>query len=198
MTLTVDDGIRIWVDDVLLLDEFTNAVVDGNSPSVFIVPTASSLIAGQLVSIKIEYREDAGSATLVLGWSSPSQPYEIIPVYRMFPNVVEITGSPFNVIPTGRKPTLVQNVSLSIASWNQLYCNFTTPVDDGGSEIVSYHVEWYDASTTSGPFEIQAISISENVIGGTFRLMSPGSIPYPYDIPYDVSASDLNFILEIL
>ena len=88
MTLIVDDGIRIWVDDVLLLDEFTNAVVDGNSPSVFIVPTASSLIAGQLVSIKIEYREDAGSATLVLGWSSPSQPYEIIPVYRMFPNVV--------------------------------------------------------------------------------------------------------------
>ena len=197
-SMTVDDGVRIWVDDVLLLDAFNNSVDSSNGPSTFVVSSADSLIAGQLVPIKIEYREDAGEATIILSWSSTSQPTEVIPTYRMFPSTVEIVGSPFQITPTGRKPTPVQDVVLSIASWNQLYCNFTTPEDDGGSEIVSYTVEWYDASADHTPLEVQSIKMSTNVVGGTFTITSPGGFEYPYDVPYDVDAATMEYIIERL
>jgi hypothetical protein len=55
--ITVDDGARIWIDDILLMDEFNNTVADGASPAIFNVSTIQPLHANQLVSIKIEYRE---------------------------------------------------------------------------------------------------------------------------------------------
>ena len=90
--------------------------------------------------MKIEYRENAGPAAFTLGWSSPSQPYEVVPSYRMFPSVQPIAGSPFAVTPTGRKPMDVQGLNLTVASWNSLAVSFNAPADDGGSDVVSYQV----------------------------------------------------------
>jgi hypothetical protein len=197
LSITVNDGARLWIDDIMIIDEYENEVGDGESSSVFTALTPSSLIANQLVSVKIEYRENAGAAAFTLAWSSASQPYEIIPTYRMFPSAKEIAASPFTISPTGRKPTQVTNVSLSVAAYDQLYCNFTAPLDDGGSSIVSYTVQWYDASNTVTR-DVQSIKISNDVSGGTFSLISPGGITYSYAVPYDVSADDLKTILERL
>lgn len=82
MSITVNDGARLYIDDVLIIDEYENEVMDGESASVFTASTPSSLITNQLVSVKIEYRENAGAAGFTLAWSSDSQPYEIIPTYR--------------------------------------------------------------------------------------------------------------------
>lgn len=57
IAITVDDGARVWIDDVLILDQFNNSVADGSGPSVFTAPTPNPLVANQLVSVKIEYRE---------------------------------------------------------------------------------------------------------------------------------------------
>jgi hypothetical protein len=82
LAITVNDGARLYIDDVLIIDEYENEVADGVSSSVFTAYTPSSLITNQLVSVKIEYRENAGAAAFTLAWSSLSQPYEIIPAYR--------------------------------------------------------------------------------------------------------------------
>lgn len=83
LAITVNDGARLYIDDILIIDEYENEVADGVSSSVFIASTPSSLIANQLVSVKIEYRENSGAAAFTVAWSSLSQPYETIPTYRL-------------------------------------------------------------------------------------------------------------------
>lgn len=118
--------------------------------------------------------------------------------FRLFPSAAEISASPFVISPSGRKPSVVTNVSLTIVAADQLYCNFSAPLDDGGSSIMSYTVEWYDATNVIVP-SVQAIKLStQNVYGGTFTIASPTGRSYPYAIPYDVSADALKSIIERL
>ena len=197
-SFTVNDGVRLWVDDVLLIDSFENDMEESGDSTIFTAKSATALIADQLTSIKIEYRENTGVATAVLAWSSLSQPHEIIPGYRLFPGYEEIKSSPFIIKPTTRKPTLVQNVQLSIYSWNQIKVDFNAPLDDGGSPILGYTVEWFsNKAIENGDLEIQTIKKSPNVIGGTFTLGFKG-VYYPYPIPFDVSDKSLEEIIERL
>ena len=194
--VTVNDGARVWVDGVLLIDQYDNEVGDGQAAAVFSAPTPTPLVANRLVSVKIEYRENAGPAAFTLGWVSTSQPYEVVPSYRLFPSAQEIAGSPFTVSPSGRKPTPVGGVTLSPASWNSLTVNFTAPADDGGSEVVGYQVQWFDATPLAAFVpEVQTIKMSRLVTGGTFTIISPGGHTYPYPIPYDTDGPTMAAIL---
>jgi hypothetical protein len=194
MMVTVNDGVRLWINDVLLIDEYDNDLGESDQTSMFSAPV--TLVAGQLASIKIEYRENTGVAAFTLAWSSTSQPYEVIPTSRMFPAVQEVVGSPYQVRPTGRKPTVVQDVSLKIESWDNIAVTFFEPADDGGSPIVDYVVEWYSADLEYGPFEVQTIQMSADVTGGTFQLTSPGGVRYPYDVLFDATPDVVEEILE--
>ena len=195
--LTVDDGARLWIDGVLLFDEFNNSVADGSPPSVFNATTPFPLVASQLSSIKIEYRENTGAAVFVLGWSSASQPYSIVPPYRLFPYLMPIKDSPFIVSPTSRKPSPVTNLSLTIASWDAVEVVFYAPYDDGGAAISAYGVEWYNAHDYYGTQGIMTIKLSKLVDGGTFTLIYNG-VAYWYPIAYDVSSSEITNVLENL
>jgi hypothetical protein len=102
------------------------------------------------------------------------------------------------ISPVDRKPSVVTNVTLTIAAADQLYCNFSAPIDDGGSSIISYSVEWYDASNIIVK-SVQAIKLSTaNVYGGTFTITPPTGQTYPYGVPFDVSADTLKTIIERL
>lgn len=117
---------------------------------------------------------------------------------RLFPSATEIANSPFVISPSDRKPSVVTNVTLTIAAADQLYCNFSAPIDDGGSSIISYTVEWFDATNTIVN-SVQAIKLSTaNVYGGTFTITSPTGHVYPYGVPFDVSADTLKVIIERL
>lgn len=195
--VTVDDGARLWIDDVLLLDEFNNTVPDGSAPSVFTAVTPFPLVASQLSSIKIEYRENTGAAAFVLGWSSPSQPYAVVPPYRLYPYLQQIKGSPFTVSPTSRKPTAVTNLTLSIASWDAIEVQFAAPSDDGGSDIIAYGVEWFNAHGSYGTQGQVTIKLSKLVDGGSFTLIYNG-IVYWYPIAFDATSTDIMTALESL
>ncbi len=74
-----DDGVRVWVNGQLLIDDWmTHAEV---------TDTASmTLAAGQLYDIKIEYYEnDVSGAVMVLQWQSASQPLEVVPATQLYP-----------------------------------------------------------------------------------------------------------------
>ncbi len=73
-----DDGVRVWVDGVQLIDNWTNHAPTENSGTI-------SLVAGQKYTIKVEYYENLYGAVCKLFWSSPSQPKQIIPQNRLFP-----------------------------------------------------------------------------------------------------------------
>jgi len=80
--ITVNDGARLWINDELLMDYYENDLGNLDDATVFVASTNTSLTAGQLATIKIEYRENSGVAAFSLAWSSQSQPHEIIPSYR--------------------------------------------------------------------------------------------------------------------
>ena len=67
--VTADDGVRVWVDNVLLIDDWT----DGGTGE----KTADAGLAAGNHTLKVEYYENAGDANLKLWWE---------PVAGSFPN----------------------------------------------------------------------------------------------------------------
>lgn len=75
---TVDDGVRIWIDHHLIIDDWTLHSATQFSNTI-------SLQAGHQYLFKVEYLESAGgAATVQLYWESPSQPKEFIPENAFF------------------------------------------------------------------------------------------------------------------
>ncbi|MBS1809999.1 MAG: discoidin domain-containing protein [Acidobacteria bacterium] len=73
-----DDGIRLWVNRQLIINNWTDHSPIENSGTI-------ALQAGQRYDIVLEYYENGGGAVAQLSWSSPSQPKQIIPQSNLFP-----------------------------------------------------------------------------------------------------------------
>jgi len=67
-----DDGVRLWVNGTLVIDNWTDHGPAENAATM-------ALVAGQSYSIKMEYYENAGGAVARLHWSSPSTPRRPVP-----------------------------------------------------------------------------------------------------------------------
>src|SRR5437773_250018 len=85
---TSDDGVRLWVNGQLLIDNFTDHGPTENSGTI-------ALTAEAVYDIRMEFYENGGGATATLSWSSPSVSKRIIPTTRLFPPA---TGSPDLVV----------------------------------------------------------------------------------------------------
>lgn len=72
-----DDGVRVLIDGVAVIENFTN-----HSPAVDVGDVALSVGWHDIV---IEYYENGGGAQLHLSWSSPSLPEEIVPESHLRP-----------------------------------------------------------------------------------------------------------------
>jgi glucose/arabinose dehydrogenase len=71
------DGVRLWVNGQLLVNNWTNHAMTLNSGSI-------ALTAGQRYTIQMEFYDATGSAVARLGWSSRSTPVTVIPSSRLF------------------------------------------------------------------------------------------------------------------
>ena len=67
-----DDGVRLWVNGQLLIDEWVDQGATEWSATI-------ALNAGQKYSITMEYYENGGGASAQLSWSSPSLAKSVIP-----------------------------------------------------------------------------------------------------------------------
>jgi hypothetical protein len=70
-----DDGVRLYIDDVLVIDDWRDHSPSYSSASV-------DLVANEGRSIRLEYYENSGGAVAKLYWSAPSQARQIIPSAR--------------------------------------------------------------------------------------------------------------------
>jgi len=80
-----DDGVRLWVDDQLLIDNWTNHAATENSGTI-------DLQAGQQYDIRMDYYENFGKSVAQLLWSSESQSKEIIPESQLYSPTVDTTS----------------------------------------------------------------------------------------------------------
>jgi len=67
-----DDGVRLWVDGELIIENWTVHAATEDQGTI-------DLVAGQSVSVLMEYYESGGGAVASLSWQSPSIPRQIIP-----------------------------------------------------------------------------------------------------------------------
>ena len=86
-----DDGVRLWVNGQLLIDNWTDHGPTENSKTI-------SLTAGQRYAIRMEYYEQGGGAVAKLSWSSASQSKQIIPQNRLFPSRI-VSGGVYRITP---------------------------------------------------------------------------------------------------
>jgi len=71
-----DDGVRLWVNNVLLVDRWVNNAGEGSG--------TITLVGGQKYSIRMEYFERSNRATARLSWSNASQAKQVIPQLRLY------------------------------------------------------------------------------------------------------------------
>ena len=193
-TAHVNDALRLWIDDELLIDEYEKEVDDFDEYVEFFANTEHAMKADQLVSIKIEYRENRGSAMIRLFWESISQPFAIIDRPRLFHNASHIHGSPFEVMPQAIEPSSPSICSIAIADWDAIQVNWSAPEDDGGNSVNKYLVESWDASQY-GVTEKQQLRIKRTIADGSFSLsMHSHSI----DVSVGSSALELEKLIESL
>jgi endo-1,4-beta-xylanase len=84
--ITADDGIRLWVNNVKLIDEW------GYRPDPMYGKLR--LEAGKRYSIRLEYYEGVGDANIRLEWQSPRQARQVIPSSRLSTATGIETGLP--------------------------------------------------------------------------------------------------------
>ncbi len=63
-----DDGVRLWVNDVLLVDQWND-----HGSTTYTGTTPAPLVAGQSYPIRMDFYEKGGDAVAWLGWESTSQ-----------------------------------------------------------------------------------------------------------------------------
>ena len=92
---TSDDGVRVWVNGVLIAQNWSDHAPAEVSGSI-------GLVAGRPVDIKVEYYENTGGAMAVLRWASPSTPTEVVPTWAL--STAPFGGVPPVVAPVANKP----------------------------------------------------------------------------------------------
>src|SRR5205807_2672283 len=90
---TTDDGVRLWVNGQLVIDQWVDQGPTEWSGSI-------NLAAGQRYNIQMDYYENGGGAVATLSWSSPSTVKVIVPQAQLYPITnpppVVILNSPTN------------------------------------------------------------------------------------------------------
>lgn len=94
---STDDGVRLWVNGVLLVDKWIPQSATEWSGSTI------ELVAGEKYPVTMEFYEQGGQAVARLSWESPSTPKAIIPANRLYPSsLVDIRQSAeVNLAPSG-------------------------------------------------------------------------------------------------
>ena len=77
--LNSDDGSRLWVDDILIIDQWAPQAPTETTGSIF-------LKGGDRYPIRVEFFENGGGAIVQLFWSSQTLPKTIVPQRQLYPD----------------------------------------------------------------------------------------------------------------
>ncbi len=98
---SADDGVRIYLDEKLVLDQWETSVEDNNSEAMRNDQSAKTdgkvnIVAGKFYPIKIEYHEKHQNASVSLSWESNSLERQIIPQQNLFTDSLQTKGNGLN------------------------------------------------------------------------------------------------------
>jgi len=129
-----DDGVRLWVNGFLVIDNWTVHLATTNTGTI-------ALTAGQTYPIKLEYFDGTGASVARLRWSSSSQPLEVVPnsqlvctgynnvianaIYRFTPKIA------LNKCMEVKSGGTADGTEVDINNWNSKAWEKWQPVDAG-------------------------------------------------------------------
>ncbi len=85
--LDADDGVRLWIDEQLIIDEWEIRSFGEE------VSGKITLEAGKFYAFRLEYFEDRSNAKVILSWESEHTPKQVVPRDNLFPKVCENTNN---------------------------------------------------------------------------------------------------------
>ncbi len=155
-----DDGARVWVNDVLIVDNWTDhAAVEDKG--------AIELAMGEKYPIKVEFYENAGDATCQLSWSSKTIAKQIIPQTQLY-NSLTPTPTPTSTLTPTPTPTVTPTPTPTVSPT-------PTPTPTQGTGYsVSYAIQndWGNGATINVTITNNGNS---NTNGWTLAWIFPGN-----------------------
>ncbi|MEO5681356.1 MAG: PA14 domain-containing protein, partial [Chitinophagaceae bacterium] len=124
--ISSDDGVRLWVNGQLLIDNFNAHTLREDSGGI-------TLLGGQKYDIKIDYYNNCCDAAAILKWSSPTTAKAIVPQTQLYPDPVTSCATntaPANaaVLPTQTTATLTWTSVFAATSYDlYLWTGATAP-----------------------------------------------------------------------
>lgn len=212
-----DDGIRLWVNNVLLINNWTD-----HSPTEDV--GSINLVAGTRYDIRLEFYENGGGAQASLSWSAPDLPVEIIPQTQLYTthelailsqptNAVVRAGSSatFGVTAAGTAPLnyqwLFNGTNLPGATATNLVVTNAQVANVGGYRVIVANGQGSITSSIATLALVQPVVIlrppqSQTALAGDTVIMSVevgGTPPFGYSwrkdgriiVPFGVGASTL-------
>ena len=119
---TADDGIRVYVDGELVVDDYSNHAARTRSGAI-------AMTAGRAVNIVVEYFETGGQASARLEWSSPGTPRQIIPTQALYSTPVDDGGDDNGGDDRQFSAVTLVNIGQGIAQPTDLAFGPNDPVD---------------------------------------------------------------------
>jgi hypothetical protein len=186
-----DDGVRLWVNGVQLVNNWTDHANTENSGTV-------ALVAGQKYDIKMEYYENGGQAVAKLLWSSPSTAKQAVPTSQLYAAAWTVTTGETNIMPSDDNGNanllLAQKTTLAQAGTLQSLSFYVTQA--AGSLVLGV----YDASgPNGGPGKLLAQTSSFTPVVGwnTANAITPVHLaPGTYWLAYLPSDNNLHFRVD--
>ncbi len=141
-TTTTDDGVRLWVNDFLIIDEWVDQSATAHSGTI-------SMTAGERVPIVMEFYENGGQASAKLEWSSPNQSQQVVPQFLLFPEAeapdteppTVLLNTPSNEVTTSFVVTVAFNEPVTSLSANDfIITNGTISNLSGSGDSYSFQV----------------------------------------------------------
>lgn len=118
-----DDGVRLWVNGQLLIDNWTlHGPTTNTSPAIY-------LAAGQRVSIKVEYFESYGGTAMQLLWRKPgATASEVVPASALYPFGAGLIGQYFAGETLAGTPLLTRSETVDF-NWGTGSPGGNVPID---------------------------------------------------------------------
>ena len=125
---SADDGVRVYLDEKLLLDQWQSSVGENNSEAMRNNPAAKTdgkvkLVAGKFYPIKIEYHEKHQNASVSLSWEGNSFEQQIIPRQNLFTDSLQTIGNGLNAEYTSMR----QHIAFTTSKGNLYAITFEWP-----------------------------------------------------------------------
>lgn len=106
-----DDGVRLWINDQLVIDNYT---IHTATENVGTIP----LVAGKLYDLKLEYFEQSGPAVIRLSWSRPGVEAAVIPQTALYPATRSEAGRLLEQTTWGPTESLLDHVQqIGTSAW---------------------------------------------------------------------------------